>query len=170
MFSRTRMVKLVEKLEPHEVRIHLHTLHLAALPSAGVNAAQEREKKNTRASWPEGPELGAVGLLPPDTHLPAQLGAGLGLRSHIWTIWETADYLLKPAFKTCLLFPYSNEVGLNTAESSYYTWHRVFTAIKGFFFASSGLVPAHCLIYRPRPILLVIKKVSKRAHHQPSGR
>lgn len=46
--------------------------------------------------------------------------------SHIWTIWETVDYLLKPAFKTCFPFPYSNEVGLNTAETSNYIWHREF--------------------------------------------
>lgn len=46
--------------------------------------------------------------------------------SHIWTIWETVDYLLKPAFKTCFSFPCSNEVGLNTAETSYYIWHREF--------------------------------------------
>jgi len=46
--------------------------------------------------------------------------------SPIWTIWETADYLLKPAFKTCFPFLYSNEVGLNTAETSYYIRHREF--------------------------------------------
>lgn len=46
--------------------------------------------------------------------------------SPIWTIWETVDYLLKPAFKTRFPFPYSNEVGLNTAETSYYIWHAEF--------------------------------------------
>lgn len=87
--------------------------------------------------------------------------------SHIWTIWETADYLLKPAFKTCFPFPYSNEVK-HCWNQLLYLAQRVLTEIKGFFFASSGLVYVHCLIYSSQNSFLIIKKMFRRAPHQPN--
>lgn len=155
---------------PQKFRIRVHTSHLAASVLCRQTTPQKWE--NTRVQHCELLELqhrgGAAGGCPPYTahslhsHRPASIPHTytqlylhrvpsfffvlpcVVLRKphldHLGGSWLLAKNQPLNSFP----FPYFNEVGLNTAESSYYIWHRVLTEIKGFIFATSVWMPVHC--------------------------